>query len=519
MPSDETSGRPNILFAFADDWGRYASAYRQVEGDGTPNALVETPNFDRVAREGVLFTNAFVPAPSCTPCRSSVLSGRYFWQTGRGAILQCAVWDSTIPTYPLILEDRGYHIGYTYKVWSPGTPRDEPYGGDRTRYAPAGARFGQFSFVATENAGALGIEGAKQVLYDEVRRNFDAFLDARPEDAPFCYWWGPTNTHRRWQRGSGKALWGLEPDRLQGRLPDFLPDVPEVREDVADYLGECMAFDAGLGVILDRLEEIGELDNTLVVVSGDHGIPGFPRGKCNLYDIGCEVALAARWPGRIPGGRVVEDFVNIMDLAPTFLSAAGVDAPECMSAKDLMDVMQSEASGLVDGERTFVVTGRERHVAAARSGGLPYPQRAIRTRDFLYIRNYAPERWPMGDPAGLDDPRAEAPSFDTLANNTHIAYADMDAGPTKAWMIHHRADESVRELYEIGFGKRPAEELFDLHTDPHHMRNVAEAPEYQDTRRELAGRLMAVLEANDDPRVTEADCRFERAPFTDVPEA
>ena len=171
-----TDKRPNILFAFADDWGRYASAYRQIEGDSTPNALLETPNFDRIAREGVLFANGFVPAPSCTPCRSSILSGRYFWQTDRGAILQGAIWDSSIPTYPLILEEAGYHIGYTYKVWSPGTPRDEPYGGDRTRYAPAGAKFGQFSIVATQNVPEHGVEGAKEILYDEVRENFDAFL-------------------------------------------------------------------------------------------------------------------------------------------------------------------------------------------------------------------------------------------------------------------------------------------------------------------------------------------------------
>ena len=341
--------RPNILFIFADDWGRYASAYRQVEGEGTPNALLDTPHFDRIAREGVLFTNAFVPAPSCTPCRSSLLSGRYFWNTERGAILQGAVWDSTIPTYPLLLEESGYHIGYTYKVWSPGTPRDEPYGGDRTRYAPAGARFGQFSQTATSYVEERGVEGAKEVLYDEVRDNFEAFLQARPQDAPLCYWWRPTNTHRKWERGSGKDLWGLEPDDLEGRLPDFLPDVHEVREDVCDYLGECLAVDAGLGLLLKRVEELGELDNTLVVVSGDHGIPGFPRGKCNLYDLGCEVALAVRWPGRVPEGRIVEDFVNLMDLAPTFLQAGGLEPPDCMSGRGLMDVLEygleSGASG------------------------------------------------------------------------------------------------------------------------------------------------------------------------------
>ena len=110
--------RPNIVFLFADDWGRYASAYAEVEGSESINAVIETPNFDRVANEGALFTNAFVPAPSCTPCRSSLLTGRYFWNTERAAILQGAVWDESIPSYPLELENNGYHIGYSYKVWT-----------------------------------------------------------------------------------------------------------------------------------------------------------------------------------------------------------------------------------------------------------------------------------------------------------------------------------------------------------------------------------------------------------------
>ncbi len=507
--------RPNIVFAFGDDWGRYASAYAALEGANSVNALIRTPNVDRVAREGVLFSNAFVTAPSCTPCRSSILAGRYFWQTGLGAILLGAVWDSSIPTYPLILEANGYHIGHTYKVWSPGTPRDEPYGGARTRYAPAGTRFCKFSSNATLDAPQLGVEGAKQRLYAEVRDNFDAFLQARPAGAPFCYWWGPMNTHRRWERGSGKALWGLEPNDLQGRMPSFLPDVHEVREDFCDYLGECQAFDAGLGVLLQRLQEIGELDNTLVVVSGDHGIPGLPRGKCNLYDIGCAVALTARWPGHIAPGRVVDDFVNLMDLGPTFLQAAGVTPPACMGARGLLGVLESPAGGQVDPERTYVVTGRERHVAGAREGNLPYPQRAIRTRDFLYIRNFEPDRWPMGDPKGLDDPACVPPSYDALSRNTFTAYPDMDASPTKAWMIHHRNDEPIRPLYRIGFGKRPAEELYDVRKDPDHMNNVAESPAYRDTARRLARQLFDVLRAHGDPRVTEVECRFERPPFTD----
>jgi N-sulfoglucosamine sulfohydrolase len=505
--------RPNVLFAFADDWGRYAGAYAALEGPNSINALIETPNFDRVAEEGVLFRNAFVPAPSCTPCRSSLLSGQYFWQTGLGAILLGAVWDETIPTYPLELEKAGYHIGYTYKVWSPGRTNNAPYGAKRTQYQPAGHEYGRFSHVATERAKALGVGGAKQSLLDETRGNFDAFLESVPEGKPFCYWWGPTNTHRSWERGSGKALWGLEPDDLKGRLPAFLPDVHEVREDVCDYLGECLAVDAGLGVLLERLEETGQLDNTLVVVSGDHGIPGVPRAKCNLYNIGCEVALAMRWPGEIPPGRVVDDFVNLMDLAPTFLEAGGAEVPETMCARSLMPVMTSDDEGQIDPKRDFVVTGRERHVDSAREGYLPYPQRALRTRDFLYVRNFAPDRWPMGDPKGLDDPNAEAPDYDKLAGDTFAAYPDMDAGPTKAWMIHHRNEESVRTAFELGFGKRPGEELYDLRTDPHYMHNVAEDSEYAKVKQKLSKRLMRVLTEHDDPRVVETPCRYEHVPY------
>lgn len=510
--------KPNIVFAFADDWGRYASAYSRFEGENSLNCLIDTPNVDRIADEGVIFRNAFVPAPSCTPCRSSVLSGQYFWQTGMGAILQGAVWDESIPTYPLTLEQHGYHIGYSYKVWSPGRTINAPYGAQRTQYHQGGVNFGQFSQFATAHSSELGVEAAKQLLLDETRDNFNDFLDHRPDDTPFCYWWGPTNTHRKWERGSGKNLWGLNPDDIKGRLPDFLPDVPDVREDVCDYLGECLAVDAGLGVLLQRLEEIGELDNTLIVVSGDHGIPGFPRAKCNLYDIGCEVALLARWPGHIKPGRVIDDCVNLMDLAPTFLDAAGVGIHDTMTAQSLMPLLESGRSGQIDPQRTFVVTGRERHVADARTGYLPYPQRAIRTHDFLYIHNFEPDRWPMGDPKGLDDPNTESPDYDTLANDTRVAYPDLDASPTKAWMIHHRADEDVKALFEIGFGKRPKEELYDLRVDPCYMNNIADHDDYQDIRRQLADQLMSVLHEQNDPRVVESPCRYEHQPYASPPE-
>ncbi len=510
--------RPNIVFAFADDWGRYASAYAAHEGLGCINELISTPNFDRVASDGVLFANAVVPAPSCTPCRSSILAGQYFWQTGMGAILQGARWDESIPTYPLELEKAGYHIGYTYKVWAPGRTLNAPYGAERTRYEPAGDNYRQFSQWVTAHADELGIEGAKRHLLEETRENFRAFLDARPEDAPFCYWWGPVNTHREWERGSGRAIWGLDPNALQGRLPAYLPDVPAVREDVCDYLGECQAVDAGLGVLVDELERRGELENTLLVVSGDHGIPGIPRGKCNLYDLGSEVALAVRWPGHITGGRVVNDMVNLMDLGPTFLEAAGVPVPETMTASSLIPVLESTDSGRVDPARDYAVIGRERHLATARAGNLPYPQRAIRTHEYLYIRNYAPDRWPMGDPRGLAEDGTTEHSEDELTHNTFATLSDLDSSPTKAFMVLHRSEAAVQPLFQLGFGKRPGEELYDLRSDPDHMRNLAGEPAYAEKKRELAERLRTVLVEQHDPRVVEDPCRYEQLPFTGEPD-
>lgn len=510
--------KPNIVFAFADDWGRYASAYARYEGPNSINHLIDTPNFDRVAQEGVLFRNALVPAPSCTPCRSSILSGQYFWQTGLGAILQGAHWDESIPTYPLTLEgEGGYFIGYQYKVWSPGKALNAPYGGTRTRYQPAGFNFNQFSHWVTRHAPELGVDAAKNVLFKETRENFRAFLAARPQSQPFCYWWGPTNTHRTWERGSGKALWDFEPDDIEGRLPDFLPDVHEVREDAADYLGECTAVDTGIGILLEELERIGELDNTLFVVSGDHGIPGMPRAKCNLYDIGCEVSLAVRWPGHIAEGRVVEDYVNLMDLAPTLCEAGEVKPPSSMTAKSLMPLLLSKENGQIDPNRDHVVTGRERHVAFAREKYLPYPQRAIRTADFIYIINFEPDRWPMGDPRGLDEPEKGLPSYQDLAYDTFVGFAEVDASPTKAYMIQHQDDLDIEPLFELAFGKRPREELYDLNRDPHYMNNVATAPEYDNIRGELEGRLLKTLEDQNDPRLMEQPCRYEFEPYAGPP--
>ncbi len=506
--------KPNILFLFADDWGRYAGAYAKVDGRPSPNQVVRTPNIDRMAREGVLFRNAFVNAPSCTPSRSALLSGRHFFSTGRGAILQGAVWDEQIPSWPLLLRRAGYFLGKSFKVWSPGTPVDAPFGGQKHAFQGAGGLFNNFSENASQMMrGGMRADAAKAKLLGEVRDNFQSFLKARPKDQPFCFWFGPTLVHRKWEKGSGKGIWNINSDDLKGKLPKFLPDVPEVRQDFADYLGEIQAWDAGVGVLLQMLTEAGELENTIIVISGDHGAPGFPGGKCNLYDFGVGVSLIVRGPG-IPAGRVVDDFVSLMDLAPTFLELGGVEKAAGMQGRSFVNVLQSTKSGLVDPGRTWVVTGRERHVAAARDKNLPYPQRALRTEKFLYIRNFEPDRWPMGDPKTVT--ATAAPSANDLEHNTHVAFADMDASPTRAWLVGKRNDPQWKWHYDYAFGKRPAEELYDVANDPDQIKNLAADPAYAEAKKELSTRLLRILTEAGDPRVIDGGQTFERPPFTEV---
>ncbi len=516
LASATDAKRPNILFVFADDWGRFASAYAGIDGPGTPNDVITTPNVDRLAREGVLFRSAFVSAPSCTPCRSALVSGQHFWRTGRGAILRGAVWDGSQPSFALLLKDAGYHIGKAHKVWGPGTPSDAPYGGAKYAFEKGGRRFNQFSQTVTSMvAKGTELEVAKQTLLDEVDKNFENFLADRPAGAPFCFWYGPTNTHRKWIKGSGKALWGIEPESLQGKLPPFMADVPEIRQDFADYLGEAQAVDAALGTLIKKLEDIGELENTLIVASGDHGPPGFPHGKCNLYDFGSRVPLIMRWGANIAElkgrGRVVDDLVSLTDLAPTFLELAGVDIPKSMTGHSLLSILKSDSSGRVEPARDAVYIGRERHVENARADYMPYPQRAIRTHDFLYIINFHPERWPLGDPYRLDS--NNPPSDAEITEETRVTLPDEDAGPAKAWLVAHRDDPVWKSVFERAYGKRPREELYDLRKDPYQMQNIATEPAYQSQRAQLEARLLAELINTGDPRMVDEGKFFETPPL------
>jgi arylsulfatase A-like enzyme len=277
-----------------------------------------------------------------------------------------------------------------------------------------------------------------------------------------------------------------------------LPDVQPVREDIADYLAEIERFDRESGEIIAELEARGELDNTIVVMTSDNGMP-FPRAKANLYDAGTHMPLAIRWPSRVPGGRVIDDFVSHVDLAPTFLEATGTPAPKGLTGRSLLPMLVSGKSGKIEPERDRVFVGRERH-ANARANDLGYPSRAIRTREFLYITNLAPDRWPAGDPGEVE----QAPQG---------PYSDIDAGPAKNWMIENLYSANVSKLWPLSFEKRPSEELYDVRKDPDQLVNVADKPEYSKQKAQLKESLQTWRQATSDPQLDGDLMVFDRYPY------
>ena len=498
--------KPNILLLFADDLGRYASAYSDPNNPSV-NDYVSTPTFDRIAKEGVLATNAFVSVPSCSPCRASLISGRHFFRNGSHSQLH-SPWNGAkakdpwngVRGFGLILQDSGYHIGWSHKMHI----SEDRMGGKKKNYTKAGRKVNNFSQTVSKSD---DIAKAKEALYEECRKNFKAFLADRKDGQPFYYSFHPTNPHRSWTQGSGKKLWGLDPNRLIGKMPPFLPDVPVVREDLVDYLGEGMAFDKCCEVILEELKKTGELDNTLVVISGDHGAPGFPRGKTNLYDFGSRVLFSARWPGHIKAGQTITRPISLIDLAPTFLAAAGLPPEPGTNGQSLLSAFKSGDHNKLRG---WALIGRETHVNTARPFDLPYPSRAIRTSDHLYIINFRPERSPQGVPLSLDSDNP--PSWEVINKNTRITYGDVDAGPTRTWMLQNRNDPTYKYHWDLGFGPRPAIELYDLKKDPHQVNNVAEEAGYAEVRKQLHTDLLTELHANHDPRLN--GNQFDYPPYS-----
>jgi N-sulfoglucosamine sulfohydrolase len=494
------SERPNILLAISDDQSYpHASAYG-YQG-------ISTPAFDRVAREGVLFTNAFAASPGCSPCRAALLTGRHCWQIEHAGT-HASWFPLQYPSYPEVLAENGYFVGHTGKGWGPG----RNYG---RRHNPAGPAYSKI----TSKPPYSGIRGT------DYAANFAAFLEQKPDDAPFCFWYGASEPHRAFEKGSWRKA-GKNLDEIV--VPDFLPDTPEVRADIADYLVEIEHFDAHLGRMLEMLEAAGELDNTLVIVTSDNGM-AFPRAKANCYEDGIHMPLAVRWGNRATGGRTVDDLIGFVDLTATILEAAGIDwsnvtvevpssrpnlhpeyaektladsgrrtqAAAPLAGRSIIDILESDSSGVVDGSRKAVFSSRERH-SSSRYQNLAYPQRAMRTADYLYIRNFRPARWPAGPPQKYDrPPRGNQPG---VLGSMHDGYHDIDACPTLDFLIARRDDAAIGPFLHLAVDHRPAEELFDIRQDPACLHNLADDPEHAETLLTLREECDAYLKETGDPR-------------------
>jgi arylsulfatase A-like enzyme len=236
--------------------------------------------------------------------------------------------------------------------------------------------------------------------------------------------------------------------------------------------------------MIETLENIGELENTVIIVTADNGMP-FPRVKGQAYEYSNHLPLAMSWPAGIKKpGRRVNDVVSFIDFAPTFLELANIDQEvsgmQAITGKSLTDILFSNKSELVTDYRDHVLIGKERH-DIGRPDDQCYPIRGIMKDGMLYIRNFKPDRWPGGDPV--------------------TGYLNCDGSPTKTQILNLNRSNSDIKPWELSFGKRVDEELYDISKDPECIVNLALNGEYQDLKKELASQLETELKDQKDPRI------------------
>ncbi|GAA3615354.1 sulfatase [Flavivirga amylovorans] len=459
--------QPNILFFVADDasmksFGAYGSKY------------IKTPAIDALAKEGATFTNAYNCNPKCAPARACLLTGKYSWQL-KEATNHNPYFPEEFKFYPELLgQQAGYFTGFTGKGWGPGL-----YKG---KHNPAGPEFNKHEKKPP----------FKGISKNDYAANFADFLSQKPEGKPFCFWFGVFEPHRRYELDSWKKT---SKQLADADVPPFYPDNETVRGDLLDYANEVEWYDTQVGRAIKILEEKGLLYNTLILISSDHGMP-FPRVKGQIYEEGFHVPLIAYWKGVIQPGRSIDDFVNFPDIAPTFMEVAGLKPHEQMTGNSILELLKSDKSGQIDASRDHVLLGKERHdVGRADDEGtdLSYPVRAIRNKEFLYVHNIKPERWPVGNP--------------------EYGYLNCDGSPTKEYLTALKPDDKEYHFYEMSFAKRVEEELYNMQNDPHCMNNLALSPEYSDVKQKLRTQMEKELIAQGDPRMLGKGNVFDEYPY------
>jgi len=465
--------RPNILFTISDDQSfPHASAYG--------SDWVNTPAFDRVAEMGLLFNRAYTPNAKCAPSRAIILTGRYSWQLEEGAN-HVLFWPDEFKSFMEAMPDTGYETGYTGKGWGPGDP-GTLHGNPRLLTGP---RFEG----KTQTAPARGISNK------DYAGNFETFLDQRNEDKPFVFWYGGHEPHRRYEYGAGVAKGGKSLSDVD-RVPGYWPDDEIVRNDMLDYAFEIEHFDRHLARMLNELDKRGLLENTIVLVTSDNGMP-FPRSKGNNYEISHHMPLAISWPAGIKNpGREVDSLVSFVDLVPTFLEAAGATANSVgmqpVSGLSLFPIFNDKIEE-PDDFRNYLLFGKERH-DAGRPNNQGYPIRGIVQGDYLFLRNFEPDRWPSGNP--------------------ETGYMNTDGGATKTLILEGRFDPERIQWWKTNFGKRPPEEFYNITEDPDCIQNLATQGD-QSIKQEMASKMYADLALQGDRRMFGKGYEYESFRFSD----
>ena len=415
--------RPNVILFIADDvsWNDYGCY---------GNEYARTPNIDALAANGLRFNNAYLTASSCSPSRASIVTGRYPHNNGKAAELHLPI-AANLPWFPELLRKSGYYTALS------GKNHMKVAGGNDVR-DPA------FDLI----------DGGRTPNNSGGHGNWVKLVKNRPKDKPFMFWFAAYDAHRGWdadkQWNTDKYGPAHRPEAV--RVPPFLVDDQETREDLASYYNEVTRFDFYIGEVVKELKAQGELDNTLIFVLADNGRP-FPRAKTRLHDSGMQTALVAHWPAGIKSEGDVDSLVSVIDIAPTALRAADVAAPETMQGVSLQDIFDDRSASV----RSYAFSEHNWHDYEAHG-------RSVRDGQFIYVRNNRPYAAWQG-PA------------DSVRSASHLAL--QQARDSKK-LTTAQAD--------VFLSPRPAEELYRM-SDEHQLENLASDANYQ----EELNRLRRVL--------------------------
>ena len=488
--------RPNILFAISDD-----QSFEHTSFSGCK--FVRTPAFDRVASEGIYFSNCIAGSPGCAPSRSALVTGRHHWQNEQSG-QHASSWLKKYVPFIDLLEGNGYATGRTGKGVSPFRyARDE----NDSLWRSTDAAGIEHSNIRYENGSPDDERTAGGISALNYFENFKYFIENVRGDKPFFFWYGATEPHRDYELDS----WKRNNKNLSDvSVPVFLPDHEIVRGDMLDYAVEIEWFDMHLQRMLIYLEEIGELENTIVIVTSDNGMP-FPRAKANGYEYGVHVPFAVRFPKNFPGGRIVDDPIGFTDIAPTILELTEISPAGMLpiSGKSILNILKSKNQGVVETSKKYVFAGRERH-SSSRYMNWGYPQRIIRSKDYLLVWNMKPNRWPSGDPQSIKPGTTDEllPVYGIDENGKHHsewAFTDIDAAPTKSFIIEHMNENIIKPFFDLAHAKRPEFEFFNIKDDPFCLNNISGKEEFAETETEMKSALMEELKNSEDPRVVGPD--------------